>query len=107
MVGDNATRSKGVRLLRRRLQLLGFVRLRLRPMAGAAAASSWRRSSRLAGGPLSKVNNQGHKEAVCGLRLLNQRSVSGVHAVSKPYINPVNYVRAVSEAQTQLDFGTD
>ena len=27
--------------------------------------------------------------------------------MSKPYINPVNYVRAVSEAQTQLDFGTD
>jgi hypothetical protein len=27
--------------------------------------------------------------------------------VSKPYINPVVYIRAVSEAQTQLDFGTD
>jgi hypothetical protein len=27
--------------------------------------------------------------------------------VSKPYINPTVYIRAVSEAQTQLDFGTD
>jgi hypothetical protein len=27
--------------------------------------------------------------------------------VSKSYINPIIYVRAVSEAQTQLDFGTD
>jgi hypothetical protein len=30
-----------------------------------------------------------------------------VLAVSKPYINPVIYIRAVSEAQAQLDFGTD
>jgi hypothetical protein len=27
--------------------------------------------------------------------------------VAKPYINPTVYIRAVSEAQTQLDFGTD
>ncbi len=27
--------------------------------------------------------------------------------MSKPYINPTVYIRAVSEAQTQLDFGTD
>ena len=27
--------------------------------------------------------------------------------MSKPYINPAVYIRAVSEARTQLDFGTD
>jgi hypothetical protein len=82
MVGDNASRSKGVRLLRWRLQLLGFVPPRLRPMAGAAAASSWRESSSLAGGPLSKVNNQGPKEAVCGLRGSVHRRID---ATFKPF----------------------
>jgi hypothetical protein len=39
--------------------------------------------------------------------LFYQRPGSGVHALSKPYINSLNYVRAVSEAQNQVDLGTD
>jgi hypothetical protein len=30
-----------------------------------------------------------------------------VLAVSKPYIHPTAFIRAVSEARAQLDFGTD
>ena len=58
-------------------------------------------------GEPSKVNNQGHKEAVCGLRSWDQRSGSGVHAVSKSYTNPVAYDSAVSEVRNQLEFGTE
>jgi hypothetical protein len=35
------------------------------------------------------------------------RRLREVLQVSKPYINPTAYLRAVSEAQNQLDHGTD